>query len=232
MPKTRKLLAEAGSTAKEFYIHTPICCPSRSELLSGRYFHNIKVDPAAPKLKPVDNCMHVNETKVNNDTFAKYLSDGAGYKVGMFGKYLNNVPHYVPPGYDAWLANGGGDYIAPEFATSNLGFVDIPDGTWKGTSDNYTTAVVGNVSMAWIRKMVHEETPFFAYIAPKAAHEPFNPAPWHVEHWDPSWPETEPREMANWNCSFESRADHHGNIATNPMLTEEAAEVNIGDSGP
>ena len=29
--------------------------------------------------------------------------------------------------------------------------------------------------------------PFFAYIAPKAAHEPFNPAPWYLDHWDPSW---------------------------------------------
>ena len=41
-------------------------------------------------------------------------------------------------------------------------------------------ALVGNVSSAWIRKVVAEDPsrPFFAYIAPKAAHEPFNPAPW------------------------------------------------------
>ena len=45
--------------------------------------------------------MHVDEDKVNNATFARYLSEGAGYKVGMFGKYLNNVPNYVPMGFDA-----------------------------------------------------------------------------------------------------------------------------------
>ena len=53
--------------------------------------------------------------KVNNYTFARYLKEEAGYKVGMFGKYLNTFPQngYVPPGFDAWLANGGGNYIAP-----------------------------------------------------------------------------------------------------------------------
>jgi hypothetical protein len=32
-----------------------------------------------------------------------------GLQVGMFGKYLNNVPNFVPVGFDAWMANGGGD---------------------------------------------------------------------------------------------------------------------------
>ena len=63
-------------------------------------------------------------------------------QVGMFGKYLNNVPNFVPEGFDAWMANGGGDYIAPSFATSNV--PGLPNGHWKGTSDNYTTSSVGN----------------------------------------------------------------------------------------
>ena len=45
--------------------------------------------------------------QVNNATFAKYLHD-AGYTVGIFGKYLNTVPHYVSEGFDAWMVNGGG----------------------------------------------------------------------------------------------------------------------------
>ena len=121
------------------------------------------------------------------------IKKGAGYTVGMFGKYLNEMPNEVPPGFDAWLTNGGGDYIAPSFQTKNID--GLPDGHWTGTSDNYSTAVIGNVSMAWIRKVATESpsTPFMAYIAPKAAHEPFIPAPWHLDFWDPSWPATEPR---------------------------------------
>ena len=57
----------------------------------------------------------------------------SGYTVGMFGKYLNNVPKFVPPGFDAWLANGGGDYLSPEFSTYNVD--GLPNGTWKGVGE-------------------------------------------------------------------------------------------------
>ena len=36
------------------------------------------------------------------------------YKVGIFGKYLNNDnPTDAPPGVTMWFANGGGNYINP-----------------------------------------------------------------------------------------------------------------------
>ena len=38
---------------------------------------------------------------------------------------------------------------------------------------------------------------------------------------------TEPRP-ASWNCSAESRSDHHGNIATEPLMTEQEAAVVTG----
>ena len=40
-----------------------------------------------------------------------------------------------------------------------------------------------------------------------------------IGHWDESWPATEPRPVA-WNCSAESRADHHGThfFRTHPPL--------------
>ena len=173
--------------------------------------------------------MHVSEDAVNNHTFARYLSEGAGYKVGMFGKYLNNVPNFVPLGFDAWMANGGGDYIAPSFATARVpGF---PDGHWHGNVTDYSTsgaqtqtedkpvvtaadkylgvwlgAVIGNKSIEWIREKAQAGGPWLAYIAPKACHEPFNPAPWYVDFWDPACPTHEPR-TPNWNTSG---ADHHG----------------------
>ena len=211
MPKTKAKLQDAGATATNFFIHTPICCPSRSELVTGRYLHNLKTDPTLPKQKDEIICMHINETKVNGHTFAVPLA-AAGYKVGLFGKYLNNMPakHAAPPGFDAWMGNGGGDYIAPKFDTAGLAGIapwHIPDGSWAGTQANYTTAVVGNVSIAWIDKTVAAGDPFFAYIAPKAAHEPFIPAPWHLDHWDPSWPKTEPRDDPAWNCSAAARVD-------------------------
>jgi hypothetical protein len=111
------------------------------------------------------------------------------------GKYLNNMPGkntvgnggtvshgtYVPAGFDAWLGNGGGNYISPSFNTQNISFGEysLPDGMWHGTEDNYSTAVIGNISIAWIRHVVKEDPtrPFFAYIAPKAAHGTPPPPP-------------------------------------------------------
>jgi arylsulfatase A-like enzyme len=233
MPKTQAKMAEQGTTASNFFIHTPICNPSRSELLSGRYFHNIK-KVGTKVVKPnVDWSMHVNETLVNSDTFARHLKERGGYTVGVFGKYLNVMPATVPVGFDAWMANGGGKYLGPAFMTKNINFTTpaIPDDkNYKFPEENYTTAVVGNVSIAWIKKVVKEDPsrPFFAYIAPKACHGPFNPAPWYEGHWDPSWPAHEPRPV-NWNTSKESRADHHDPIPTNPLIDDAGATV-ITDS--
>jgi len=220
MPKTQRLLSEAGIHAENWHIHVPICSPSRSTLLSGRYFHNIK------QVGGSGVGMHVNYSKVNDDTFVRRLHD-AGYMTGMFGKYLNVMPEKVPPGFDVWFANGGGDYIAPRFMTK--GVDGLPEGWVKFSNapSNYSTSVIGNISLAFIEKAIHSERPFMAYIAPKAAHEPFNPAPWYRDTWDASWPEREPR-AENWNCSAGSRRDHHGNIATEPLLSPEAARVITG----
>ena len=48
MPKTESLMFAQGAHASRFVIHTPVCCPSRSETWTGRYLHNVK-RPVAEK---------------------------------------------------------------------------------------------------------------------------------------------------------------------------------------
>mmetsp|Transcript_146131 Transcript_146131/g.207128 ORF Transcript_146131/g.207128 Transcript_146131/m.207128 type:complete len:535 (+) Transcript_146131:75-1679(+) len=229
MPRTKALIADKGATATSFYIHTPICCPSRSETLSGRYLHNVKQPVEKMQCSEAYGgqtdwnttcCMHVDEGLVNNATFAKYLKEEAGYTVGMFGKYLNNCPNVAQPGFDAWFANGGGSYFAPEFAVQNID--GMPDGSFKGNQSVYSTSIIGNVSLAWIRKVATGSAPFMAYIGPKAAHDPFQPAPWYADYWDPSWPATAPRPPS-WNISAEARSKHHPTVANQAMLDDNAA---------
>ena len=85
MPRTRHHLQSKGATAERFYAHTPICNPSRAELLSGRYFHNIK-----RRGGPLWS-MHVDEARVARESFVRDLHDKAGYITGLFGKYLNTL---------------------------------------------------------------------------------------------------------------------------------------------
>jgi len=177
-------MVDEGSMFENAYIHVPICNPSRSTTLTGRYFHNIKTTNTSWA------SMHCDMNRVHNSSFAKRLK-GYGYTVGLFGKYLNAIPGanitrpgaYVPEGFDAWFANGGGNYISPQFATSGLEeFSSYKDGAVQFNTSVYSTSIIGNTSLAWIRHTVKTKPsqPFFAYIAPKAAHEPFNPAPWYV----------------------------------------------------
>lgn len=251
MPNTIELVQKKGATALNSYVHTPICNPSRSEILTGRMFHNLKLLGPYPT---DDDYMHVDESKVHDYSYARRLSESAAnYSCGLFGKYLNAMPYrnkassdepatategdinidadlppVVPRGWSAWLANGGGDYIAPSFAVSGVPGVKDSSNFQTGP-DNYTTSVIGNLSIAWISEHVatNPNVPFFAYIAPKAPHESFLPAPWYIDYWDPSWPSIEPRPPP-WNSSSEARANHPSDVATMPLLTQEAADVVTG----
>ena len=194
-------------------------------------------------------CQHVNTSLVERFAFTQQLQQYGGYKVGLFGKYLNKMPkaNQIPPGFDAWFANDGGDYYGPEFVVKNVpGF---SDGLWKGQAMDYSTAVIGNATLRWLSHVVEgghqrhadgsssfsdqhssRRTPFFALIAPKAAHEPFMPAPWYLNTWNSSWPRHEPRfdVSKSWNSSVESRQHFHGTIQTGQAFTEEEVELIAG----
>jgi arylsulfatase A-like enzyme len=43
LPRAKALLMDQGAHLTNMFIHTPICCPSRAETLTGRYLHNVKV---------------------------------------------------------------------------------------------------------------------------------------------------------------------------------------------
>ncbi|HCR71520.1 MAG TPA: multidrug transporter, partial [Anaerolineae bacterium] len=43
MPKTNQLIGEQGATFTNYFITTPICCPSRASMLRGQYAHNTDI---------------------------------------------------------------------------------------------------------------------------------------------------------------------------------------------
>merc|ERR1712232_1002562 len=156
---------------------TPVCCPSRAETLTGRFFHNVKLAKIKVDMSVVNTsksgggcmangCMCVEDAKVNPYTFAIDLAR-IGYKVGMFGKHLNNCPKTIQPGFARWFANGGGSYFNTEFYDDRS-----PTGVFKANSSfyaGYQTSILGNVSINWMREIVQangedSHPPFFAYI--------------------------------------------------------------------
>jgi arylsulfatase A-like enzyme len=104
MPKTQALLPD-GTWFPNFILTTPVCCPSRATLLTGRYAHNHGVyDNTAegppggwPAFRP------------HEDRTLAVALDHAGYHTALVGKYLNGYLRAdgTPPGWDTWLGDNG-----------------------------------------------------------------------------------------------------------------------------
>ena len=93
MEKAQRLVADKGAFATNWMIHTPICAPSRAELLSGRYLHNIKNDGFSPSEKLCGSGavgqIDLND-KVYPYTWIEMLRVQKGYTTGQFGKLENS----------------------------------------------------------------------------------------------------------------------------------------------
>src|SRR3712207_6404656 len=109
MPKTSSLLAEQGMSFQNAFVTNPLCCPSRATIMRGQYAHNTGVwfnlnvfnpDPAVRD----GGWEGYRGNGYEEENVATRLSD-AGYRTGLFGKYLNGYSGTsVPPGWVDWFA--------------------------------------------------------------------------------------------------------------------------------
>lgn len=87
--------------------------------------------------------------------------------------------------------------------------------------EDYTTSVLGNASVEWIRSVLSSgktHPPFFAWIGPHAPHLPSTPAPWYLDH--PIGLLKAPRTV-HYNYSA---VDHHPLVANQPILNDADAK--------
>jgi arylsulfatase A-like enzyme len=172
MPSVRSEIAGEGVEFTNGFDTTPLCCPSRATILSSRYSHahGIQIGGAS-ELPEFDE----------SSTFAIWLQ-AAGYRTGLFGKYLNGYgnlwtpgsPPIVPPGWDHWRAMSLVGYFGYKLVENG---VEVPYGD---APDDYSTDVLRDQTIAFIADSVARGQPFLAYYAPIAPHEPAIPAPRHA----------------------------------------------------
>uniref|UniRef100_A0A667ZYQ3 N-acetylglucosamine-6-sulfatase n=1 Tax=Myripristis murdjan TaxID=586833 RepID=A0A667ZYQ3_9TELE len=105
--KTKKLIGDAGISFTNAYVASPLCCPSRASILTGKYPHNHHV---------INNTLEGNcsskawQKSQEPHTFPALLQASAGYQTFFAGKYLNQYGHaeaggveHVPPGWNYWV---------------------------------------------------------------------------------------------------------------------------------
>ena len=208
MPKTRSLLGDQGMTFENAFVSNALCCPSRATIMRGQYAHNTGVWVNNKGL-PEGGWQAYHANGLERDNVATRL-DAAGYRTGLFGKYLNgHAGTYVPPGWDKWFANFGFEYFD----------YDINDnGTIRhfGKSNrDYLTDVLKRQTKSFIATSAGLGESFFAYISPIAPHAPYTPAPRHLHAYD--------GEQAARPPSFneENVSDKPPNIRSRSLMSAE-----------
>ncbi len=150
-------------------VSTPLCCPSRSTILTGQYDTRTGVR---------DNTQGQNLDDTN--TLPVWLDD-AGYTTGLVGKYLNVYPWgrapFIPPGWDRWFAK--------ENANESTAYYDydvVDQGVvrhYGAMPQNYATDVLAEQAVRFVQDAPSGE-PWFLYFSPNAPHLPWVPAPRHA----------------------------------------------------
>jgi N-acetylglucosamine-6-sulfatase len=182
--KLQKMMTNEGLFFDNAFVTTPICCPSRASILTGRYPHNTGTfENQAPLGCSSQSWRDRNE----NRTIGAVLSAN-GYKTGFFGKYLNQYglkhsgvgPEHVPPGWDKWYALVGNSKYY-NYDVSNDGKTEHHGSSY---AEDYFTDRIKNESVDFIMSMKGKQSPFFMYISTPAPHGPTTPAPQYNHTYD------------------------------------------------
>ncbi|CAH3015295.1 unnamed protein product [Porites evermanni] len=188
MKKTQKILRQEGADFVNAFVTTPMCCPSRSSILTGKYAHNHYT------FTNNLNCSSPSWRKgPERKSYARYLEQ-AGYVTGHFGKYLNEYDgSWVPVGWKRWEGL--------QFNSKFYNYV-IRHNTYKerrkmSYEEDYFTDFITNRSISFIKRTraTRPESPFLAVISHAAPHGPETPAP----QYSTAFPDAQAPRYPNWN---------------------------------
>jgi arylsulfatase A-like enzyme len=149
-------LALEGASFKNFYV-SPVCSPTRAELLTGRYHPRSGVYGTSAGGERMD----LDETTLAD------IFKGAGYSTGIFGKWHNGMQYPYHPngrGFDEFygFASGHwGDYFSPKLLERNGRLVQ---------GEGYIVDDFTDKAISFIEN--HRDEPFFAMLTYNTPHSP------------------------------------------------------------
>jgi N-acetylglucosamine-6-sulfatase len=170
--------AETSVPFTNSFVPNPLCCPSRTSILTGRYSHTTGVWDNGRKGSPYGGFKAFNDSSTIATDF-----QAAGYRTAMIGKYLNRYvagrKTYVPPGWDTWFAVKTGAYY--DYGVTATGGQLLSFGS---TQQDYITDVLSAQATTFVNEASGAGQPFFLYYSFTAPHGPSIPDPRDVGRFD------------------------------------------------
>jgi N-acetylglucosamine-6-sulfatase len=176
-------MARQGAHLTNAFVSTSLCSPSRASILTSQYVHHHRI---------VDNQRPAPEGTV---FFPQYLQK-AGYQSAFIGKWhMGHEDDSPRPGFDHWASfKGQGTYFNPTLNINNQ----------HQTFQGYTTDVLTNQSLRWLKDGRDSRKPFFLYLSFKAVHYPFQPAERHKGRYEKAQVKR-PETMANTERNYQTQ---------------------------
>jgi arylsulfatase A-like enzyme len=157
-PNIDRLAAE-GMRFGDCFVTNSICGPSRAVILTGTYSHINGF------------CRNGQTFDGSQQTFPKLLQQ-AGYQTAIVGKWHLGSD---PQGFDSWnILIGQGPYYNPPM---------LDHGT-RVKHTGYTTDIVTDHALAWLRAERDPDRPFLLMLQHKAPHRRWQPSPKHLTMYD------------------------------------------------
>ena len=163
-------LAAQGVRLTSFYSSGPVCTPTRAALMTGRWQQRVGLEWAiGPGLKEPG-------LPTREITLSRMLKD-AGYATALFGKWhLGYKPEFGPNahGFDEFfgLLSGNVDHYSHREINDEA---DWYENTSPIDAPGYSTDLITDRAVNFVRRARPAGTPFFLYVAYNAVHWPFQP---------------------------------------------------------
>jgi arylsulfatase A-like enzyme len=174
-PNIDRLAAE-GVLLPNTFANTPVCCPARANLLTGKYAHR--------------NGMTANDLRLRESevTLAELLG-ATGYRTGFIGKWHldggRREPGFVPPGarrqgFEFWAAH---ECSHRHFDNHYFRDAATPIKLGKFEAEGWT-----DIAVEFLRRHARERAgqPFFLMLSLGPPHDPYGAPPQYEALYDPA----------------------------------------------